>query len=220
MNLLKKGGSLISPKFRIELSKKLGRIPVYRDAYDNTRSIFIHIPKAAGMSVVKCIYGLDSSNHYGYKDYKTNNIEKYNSYFKFSFVRNPYDRLISAYTYLSQGGMNEIDRYWYKKFLSQYGSLSSFIQNGGLEKAINENAEHFIPQHCFVYNDGKLEVDFLGKLESINDDMEYLSTILKFSHEFRKVNASKPEGYSLSEDDKKIVSELYSLDFELLGYEK
>ena len=72
--------------------------------------IFIHIPKTAGSSIEHLLrdegrYELDfigvrngrSTHHYMGIELKMILKDLYPKYYKFSFVRNPYDRLISEY---------------------------------------------------------------------------------------------------------------------------
>lgn len=35
---------------------------------------------------------------------------EFEDYFKFTFVRNPWDRLLSAFLFLKKGGANKVDR--------------------------------------------------------------------------------------------------------------
>ena len=69
------------------------------------KTIFIHIPKNAGTSI-KEYFGYDLTSKEKFKHSTVNEIKKeypnlYNSYKKFAIVRNPYDRMISWYAYLS-----------------------------------------------------------------------------------------------------------------------
>ena len=70
--------------------------------------IFIHIPRTGGSSIEQCITGdearkLNTMNgreqkHNNLFEYKeTMNRETFNEYFKFTFVRNPWDVMISKY---------------------------------------------------------------------------------------------------------------------------
>ena len=53
----------------------------------------------------------------------------FQSYFKFTFVRNPYDRLVSAFHYLKQGGMNEKDKAFKEQELSSFENFGDFVRN-------------------------------------------------------------------------------------------
>ena len=71
------------------------------DLYSKKRDIyFVHIPKAAGMSVVDALYGESSSHHATAMDYLRQNKAKFQSKPSFTISRNPYSRLYSAYNYL------------------------------------------------------------------------------------------------------------------------
>ncbi|NDB30232.1 hypothetical protein EB155_09610 [archaeon] len=84
--------------------------------------LFIHIPKAGGTSILNFVkkYGDDqlgpSSNWHNSVKYYSK--EYRNSHFVFSFVRNPWDRLVSAYTYFTGGFGNPGDTKFGKTFHS------------------------------------------------------------------------------------------------------
>tara|TARA_R100000008_G_C3527223_1_gene137244 strand:+ start:8 stop:754 length:747 start_codon:yes stop_codon:yes gene_type:complete len=74
--------------------------------------VFFHIPKCAGVSVRRAI-GIDKKSHnFPFKNVSTGlaidvraqtDDEIYNSYHKFSIVRNPYERMVSLYNFRKQG---------------------------------------------------------------------------------------------------------------------
>ena len=71
--------------------------------FDKKKCIFFHIPKTAGISLVKALFGDLDWGHRDVKYYRNVfNKKKFDSYFKFTFVRNPYDRLFSAYSFLKK----------------------------------------------------------------------------------------------------------------------
>lgn len=75
--------------------------------FDDNRFIFIHIPKVAGISLIHAL-GFEHEHrwHMPLKYYQHISEEKFEQYFKFAFVRNPWDRVFSAYQFLAQGGLS------------------------------------------------------------------------------------------------------------------
>lgn len=149
------------------------------------KCIFIHIPKTAGMSIEKAFatsLGLDfyksqcpplglsfnvnreigplSLAHLPAKDYVPLSYlseELFKNYFKFSFVRNPYDRMVSIYKYFG-----------YHRILSFEGFLKY-----RLPKMWKERYDFLMPQVNYIYDeDGKLLVDFVGRFENLKEDFE------------------------------------------------
>jgi hypothetical protein len=179
----------------------------------NTKSIFIHIPKAAGMSLVHSIYNLDYSNHDTWIEYYKRDKHKFSEYFKFSFVRNPLDRFHSAYNYLSQNGKSDIDKYWNKKYMMPYNNIEDFILKGGIDVAFNK-VEHFKSQTYYICKENKIMVDFVGKYESLNTDIEFIKKKLNLKFELAKVNeniSSKKEFISIKAEKK--IRKIYERDF-------
>ena len=98
------------------------------DGFDRTRSIFVHIPKAGGVSVAISLYGNRAGSHTSVSGYQlVFSAAEFQSYFKFTFVRNPWDRLYSAYRFLSAGGMNDLDRSWSEKHLAGVEDFEAFV---------------------------------------------------------------------------------------------
>lgn len=148
------------------------------------KCIFVHIPKCGGMSIQdkflvnrtkpELLLGKNKDlsigpprfNHLIASDYVTKNHisqEDYDSYFKFSFVRNPWDRVISLYKYLGYAEIVDFDTFVKKYF----------------EKELWNNPKWFWfvrPQYDYIYNSkDELIIDFLGRMENLDADFKNIS---------------------------------------------
>ena len=65
----------------------------------NKKLLFVHIPRTAGTAIEKSLSvprgKAVMAQHKTFKEYLDK--QSFNSYFKFSFVRNPWDRIVSWY---------------------------------------------------------------------------------------------------------------------------
>lgn len=191
----------------------------------NENLIFIHIPKAAGMSVVKTLYGKSVSNHASANDYIKQNKYLFKKAYSFAITRNPYTRAFSAYNYLQAAGMNPIDKVWKDIFIKKYETFESFLINGGLKYAIDNDAQHFIPQHKFIFDEKDVSLcNFIGQIEEMKDVEKHLTTVLGVEITFSKVNVTSSNSIDINKIYTKkmlrVVNELYGKDFNLLGYTK
>jgi hypothetical protein len=195
---------------------------------DDLKCIFFHVPKAAGTSLRKTIYH-SKSFHIPAVRYKAADPERFESYFKFCFVRNPYDRLLSAYEYLKArcyANMAFPDHRWAASNLSMYRDFSEFVlslENKGTRKRIKKYI-HFKDQLDWVCNSDKARtilVDFIGRFETIQKDYERLGQILKLQEALpverkRSHRADYRRVYSTKMVD--IVSHMYAEDISKFGY--
>ena len=62
------------------------------------RFVFVHIPKTGGQSIEKS-FQWKGLRHRPFEYYE-NKVVNLKEYFKFTFVRNPFDRLVSSYVYI------------------------------------------------------------------------------------------------------------------------
>ena len=128
--------------------------------------LFIHIPKCAGNTIKDSIGGFSQDSHSMAKEIP---IEIFKNFYSFSFVRNPWDRCLSAYYYLSKGGSrNKQDFLDREEFVINYPNFHDFLVRGGLDRA-SEDQIHFKPQKRFLEH---RNFNFIGKVENIEEDMK------------------------------------------------
>jgi hypothetical protein len=196
-------------------------------SFDEYQCIFVHIPKTAGVSVCQSLFGNLAGSHVSMPTYQlVFSKSEFERYFKFTFVRNPWDRVLSAYNFLKKGGMNEQDRRWAKSNLIPYQSFEEFIKVG-LSKPNVQKFKHFRPQYNFlsIPNGQELPVDFLGFFENIQDDFQYVASTLEIGNNLvlKRMNASSP-GQKLdfrdfyTDSTRSIVAEVYKNDIDAFGY--
>ena len=147
--------------------------------------LFVHIPKAAGQSIEQFFMdrlGLDwdrdreqmllqANNDPGcgteklahlsaseYVDCGYLSREAFDSLFKFSFVRNPWARLLSEYRYRN---------YFHHR------SFRDFVLNRMPPPGRDDKYRHVMPQFDMLHDaDGRLLVDFVGRFETLQADFD------------------------------------------------
>lgn len=197
--------------------------------FDHTKSIFVHIPKTAGMSLRQSIY----ASHLGYHTsllsyFRAYPTDLYLNYFKFAFVRNPWDRLYSAYRYLSGKSCTEYDqKYWASTFggISFPAFVLESVKNRGLPTYIHFNSQHsFLATSRFSrLSSPILGVNFLGLYENLADDYSIIAERLNLNSSLEKVNSSRgcdKRAYfdAYTPEMATVVSGVYKQDIDLFGY--
>jgi len=198
------------------------------------KTIFIHIPKTAGESMemklgmygangipLQRLWGIHRQNvlqhltaNQIYCSYLTPDI--FNSYFKFSFVRNPWDKAVSEYHWYLRFGEHMEFNEWVKTLpiRTQESSHRHILEVG-----------HNIPQYKFIYNDNyQLLVNFIGRFENLEEDFKFVCNsigIKDFSLPHTNSTAAiQRKHYSTyyNDESKKTIATLYCKDIELFNY--
>jgi hypothetical protein len=189
----------------------------------NNKYIFIHVPKVAGTSIVWAISGSRGGRkHLPWYVYKAANPVFYDRAFKFAFVRNPWDRAVSAYVYLCRGGNGNSDSSLSGK-ISKYENFSDFVRNG-LGEGLYRNHLLFLPQSEFIVNgDGELEVDFLGRYENLAQDCRFVFEKLGINVAGLPMKNSSRGSNRYRETykrngDVEVIAGLYKQDIRTFGY--
>lgn len=193
----------------------------YHRVFDDNNCLFIHIPKSAGRSIVRGLFDVKSVEHAPAHWYEAIDKDKFDRYFKFTFVRNPWDRAVSAFTYLKAGGglSNTVDSQW-SEFLSEFNSFDEFVCNWLNEDNMSRH-ELFVPQRDYLLDKfGRISIDFIGHFETIEKDFRTICGRLGIEAKLPHINQSKVRHYSsyYSEQSTEIVADLYREDIALFNY--
>lgn len=191
----------------------------------NNKIIFIHVPKVAGNGLLKSL-GFTYTTHVRLYMYELEDKEKFNDYFKIGFVRNPWDRLASAFFYLKHGGDNNNYDLGMKDKLNRFDTFENFVlELDSNEKFRNEilNEIHFSSQYSWLMNlSGEIDMDCIGRFESLEDGFLILKEKLhKEDAQLKKHNVSnhKPYWTYYNEETVEIVRKIYSKDIMTFNYD-
>ena len=202
-----------------------------------SRALFIHIPKCAGVAMLSALDQRMDILRLG-PHLKAVDIfdvdRKYNGqdYFVFSFVRNPWDRLVSTFFYLMRGGRAPVDQRRRDTILKKYnGNFRDFVLD--IENWIDIKEEdsiypdkyipHFRPQYEYICDpDGVCLVDFIGRVETLADDFQELCGLLSVENaKLKRKNKTSHKKYFKYYDaeTRDIVARFYARDIELFDYQ-
>ncbi|MDG2473552.1 MAG: sulfotransferase family 2 domain-containing protein [Pseudomonadales bacterium] len=189
--------------------------------FDDKKAIFVHIPKCAGISINHQIFGNLGGGHTPLKEYlKVFEPNRIDNYFKFTFVRNPWDRLVSAYYFLKGGGYSQEDSHWFNEELSSYLDFDDFVMNW-LNRENIWKWHHFRPQYFYMLdNRSKVSLDFIGYYENLEKDFNYVASKIPLASKLSRTNKSKHKNYMnyYNAETRDLVGNVYREDLNILGY--
>jgi len=194
--------------------------------FDYYKCIFVHIPKTAGISVCKALFGNLAAGHSTIEQFKLfYRPSTFRNYFKFTFVRNPWDRLHSSYHFLKKGGVRPQDLVFRDTHLTSINSFENFVMNW-LTVDRFETIVHLRPQYSFLTLPDEKDdvlVDFVGRFENIENDFLTITRKLGMKEKQlpkENVTADK-KNYKMEYTPEMIerVYKLYERDIRLFKYE-
>ncbi|HEF9123246.1 TPA: sulfotransferase family 2 domain-containing protein [Campylobacter coli] len=198
---------------------------MFKDFHDKYKCIFIHVPKVAGSSIERVIYQTDKwlVGHVKASDYTKFDKDKFDSYFSFGFVRNPYDRVVSAYHYLKNDSPDPCDIKWGRLHINNL-TFEEFILSLQDEEFKEEilSKNHFSFQYKYLCDKNmNILVNFIGRFEKLDNDFKKILNILRRKDSLVHINKSKHLNYRdyYNSQTYKIIREIYRDDFEIFDYD-
>lgn len=200
------------------------------------RFIFIHVFKTAGVSIKNVLnpyalyiprpiifralktIGITMPFDYKYKTFSPHvdalELRRelperiFNSFYKFAFVRNPWDLQVSLYFFMKQ----DTDHYQHE-LINSMKNFDEYIE----WRVSNTNK---LQKNFITDTEGNLLIDFVGRFENLQEDFNKVCNRLKIDAQLPHENKSKHKDYRTHYNDKtrEMISNAFNEDIELFGY--
>lgn len=197
------------------------------------RVLFVHIQKTGGKTIEHILYQRtpDLQKVLGMHDHAKwakpqMPPDVWDSLFKFAFVRNPWDRLVSWYSMIRQsvGAQPPHERNKLRQYvLDNAPTFTDFIvrctatitENGGVKSFLFNQLDYITDEQ------GNVIVDFVGKYENFVPDLQLVLDRLDIDCDIPHANPSRHDHYShyYTDETRQIVAERYARDIAYFGYQ-
>jgi len=187
----------------------------------DTGVLFVHVPKCAGTTIIRqkpLAYGHRSAQFFVWRD-----PALFAQSFTFGFVRNPFDRLVSAFHYLRSDKTSVRDGEFGRRAVGQYADFRDFVtdlRHGAVQRR-TLGWVHFLPQTYYLCDRrGRVLVDMVGRTESFADDLERINarTGLDLRNTRERAVARDDWRAFYTPQTARHVATIYAADFETFGY--
>lgn len=179
------------------------------------KCFFIHIPKTGGASIDKVLSIGDDAYYENIKNYHCNCNKwrkkyptEWKTYYKFAFVRNPWDLRVSYYFYNKTQGT-------FRGKHARNKSFSEYI------KFYSKKQKSLIAKSQMYFLGGNINnVDFIGKFENLKNDFDIVCDKIGMHQELPHINKTnhKPYWEYYDEETKELVGKFYAKDIDTFGY--
>ena len=201
---------------------------------DSRQFIFLHIPRTAGISVQLALRpwndarDLDFSRakwEPGYPHYTGSEIrefmgeDRFSRYFKFAFVRNPWERIVSRYFYLKQFNTAP-ERLRNARGYLPPGNLTFLDWLKGRSPACIHPLD-LRPQSEWLVVNGRNCADHIGRFERLAEEFLLICRKIGIVPNLSRTNVSEHNDYRSYYDAEAqaMVGSIFRSDVETWGYE-
>jgi len=192
--------------------------------------VFIHIPKCAGSSIHRALGVLHAQRSWPvgkpkyHKHAKATKVRQvlgpaWNECFKFAFIRNPWDLMVSSYHWWLTYA--EIFPALHKDIarIREMGSFSVFIRSEFGRSMLNEHRGGDLTE--WISDGDEIIVDFIARYETLNEDWSKVCRALKVPPlPLGRENQVVRQDYRGFYDDesRELVANRFRRTIELFGY--
>lgn len=207
-----------------------------KEKIDTIRGIYMHIHKCGGTSLISAFKNnpaIISCTPRPCNLAESTGRERipdtiFNKSIKFTFVRNPYARIVSAYNMF-------VTSIVWKILFPSFRDFVDFLQWTNVHE--HQIEKEFVPEedtrtignlihHCSSYHNPKYMInrmDYIGKLETIDVDLKKISELLEIPpikvghHRKHQKDYDYRDFYDM--ETKKIITKLYQKDIDTFKYQ-
>jgi chondroitin 4-sulfotransferase 11 len=195
----------------------------WREHHSVSSSVFIHVPRTAGGSIVEALYNNQERGHTPLYAYAYTRPAQLSELFSFSIVRNPWDRMVSAYHRVLTTAKNPVTLAWAERNIAEFGSFESFVTALDGNQSLRWKVlgyPHFRSQFEYLAVDGKVAVDFVGRFENLEADFKKISDKVRPGAVLRHLHKAPHAPYQryYSDYTAEVVGRLYFDDVSVFGY--
>ena len=203
--------------------------------------IFVHVQKSAGISIETVLKNnfSDAQHWHGRHGHAKTGIQeigqkKWETYYSFAFVRNPWDRMVSWYSMVQkeltklpieqQKSNKPFNSPFWNQVITDSHDFSSFLHNcteivfdRGCFKSYAFNQIDYL-----LDESGKLVVDFIGRFENLVADTSTVFNHLGIKNfNLPKQNISRHNHYSdyYTKETQELIAKRFKKDIEMFGYQ-
>jgi chondroitin 4-sulfotransferase 11 len=190
--------------------------------------IFVHIQKTGGNSVRAALGAdiFDARKHFLARELReVHGPATWDACFKFSFVRNPWDRLVSWWSMIDNGRKTTAQppNRFFGYVLDRASTFEEFLTRC-TDEVLDPDGRKAIFRNQIDYlldDDGKVLVDYVGRFERLQQDFDVISRRLgRASVALPRHNASQHAAYRgyYTPALAALVAERYARDIAHFGY--
>jgi hypothetical protein len=209
----------------------MGRNKVISNEY---KCIHVHIPRTAGSSIEDVFSNSGRADHRSIHDYRKQCVRhsKFEKYFKFTFVRNPWSKMVShfiRYCISERSSKGIFESSYQSEFKDWIGHLPK-IGAPKFDKTSNQLGwlcnkkwkDNVAPRNF------KIDVDFVGRFENLEEDWDFISQKINLNSKLSHCRPGilndenlYPDDYREYYDDEtiEIVCQRYKDDINFFNYE-
>lgn len=180
--------------------------------------LFIHIPRTGGSSITNSILG-KNIGHNTLTHYHAFDKARTKNAFKMCIVRNPWDRLVSAYHQMEKRDTNpHVKAYWESLKIGSFDKLLDFLSFQRSRSRVMKIV-HFRDQISMIECED-CEMDFIGRFEQYDKSAQHICSAFKIYCNMSLTNATKRGDYRTYYDraSAELVGKVYQRDIDAFGY--